>query len=104
MATARVLVVDDDSMMLEVVSRMLTMAGYEVLPANGARQALEIVSNPPHIDLVVSDVSMPEMRGPQLVREVAQISPRTASVLMTGSITEPAGVPNDVPSSRNPSR
>jgi len=101
MATARVLVVDDDSTMLEVVSRMLTRAGYEVLPANGARQALEIVNNPPGVDLVVSDLKMPDMQGTQLVREVARISPQTAGLLMTGAVNL-ADVPDDVPLLKKP--
>ncbi|HEY7303030.1 MAG TPA: response regulator [Bryobacteraceae bacterium] len=103
MATARVLVVDDDSTLLDVVSRVLTRAGYEVLPANGAHQALEIVSNHhPYVDLVVSDLEMPAMQGTQLVREVAQISPQTAGLLMTGGILEPADVPNGVPVLQKP--
>jgi DNA-binding NtrC family response regulator len=96
LATARVLVVDDDSPMLDVVSRGLIRAGYEVLPANGARQALEIVGNHSRVDLVVSDLEMPEMRGTQLVREVAQISPQTVGLLMTGAIVKPADVPDGV--------
>jgi DNA-binding NtrC family response regulator len=102
MATARVLVVDDDSTMLEVMSRMLTRAGYEVLPANGACQVLEIVSKLPHGDLVLSDVEMPNMQGTQLVREVAQISPQTAGLLMTGAANNPADVPNGVPVLKKP--
>ena len=54
------MVVDDDAMMLASVSRMLSRQGYEVLPASGPRQALEIVRTPPPIQLVVSDVEMPE--------------------------------------------
>ena len=76
-------------MILDAVSGMLRRAGYEVLPADSPRQALEIVRNNPPVDVVVSDVSMPEMRGPQLVREIAELSPQSAGILMTGNPTSP---------------
>ena len=85
-AAARVLVVDDDAMMLAYVSRMLSRQGYEVLPADGPRQALEILRTPPPVQLILSDVEMPDMRGTQLVFEVLRLSPQTAGLLMTGGV------------------
>jgi DNA-binding NtrC family response regulator len=92
---ARVLVVDDDSTIRDVVSLMLKCEGYEVLVADGPRQALEIVKNRATVHLLISDIEMPEMKGTQLVRETARLSPQTAAVLMTG-VVNPTGVPNDV--------
>jgi CheY-like chemotaxis protein len=69
--------------------------GYEVLPASGPHQALEIVKNSPPVHLVVSDIEMPEMKGTQLIRAVAQLSPQTAGLLMTGHIN-PVDVPDGV--------
>jgi DNA-binding response OmpR family regulator len=83
--------------MLSAVSRILQREGFDVLSAEGPRQALEIVTTPPPVDLVVSDISMPEKLGTQLVREVAQVSPQTACVLMTGGIIDSADVPIGVP-------
>src|SRR5215469_14532837 len=100
-ATARVLVVDDDATMLVSVSRMLSRQGYEVLQASGPRQALEIARTPPPVQLVLSDVEMPEMRGTQLVSEVFQLSPQTAGLLMTGGV-EPPDVPEGVAVLRKP--
>jgi two-component system OmpR family response regulator len=62
-AAAKVLVVDDEPPVLEVVAQILRDGGYEVLPASGPRQAFEIIRNQSPIDVVVSDVSMPEMRS-----------------------------------------
>jgi DNA-binding NtrC family response regulator len=101
MAGAMVLVVDDDPLMLNVTSRMLTRNGYEVLSTDRPRQALEIVRNSP-VHLVLSDVVMPEMQGTQLVREVVRLSPQTVAVLMTGYITQVADVPDDVALLRKP--
>jgi DNA-binding NtrC family response regulator len=75
---------------------MLKREGYEVLSAERPRYALEIVATTSPVDLVVSDIVMPEMQGTQLVREVARLSPQIASVLMTGGVISadlPIGVP-----------
>jgi CheY-like chemotaxis protein len=93
---ARVLVVDDESIILDVCSRMLECGGHDVLQAMGPREALEIVRNDPSVDLVLSDIDMPDMKGTQLIREVAQLSPQTAGLLMTGHIN-PGDVPDGVP-------
>jgi DNA-binding NtrC family response regulator len=102
MAAARILVADDDLMMLDAMSVMLRRAGYEVLPADGPRQALEIVRNHPHFDVVVSDLVMPEMQGTQLVREIGELSPQTAGLLMTGAVVKSADVPGGVPVLKKP--
>src|SRR4051812_26619516 len=102
MAATRVLVVDDDSLMLEVVSRMLHREGYEVLPAHGPQQALDLVRNAHPVDLVLADIRMPEMSGPQLVREMADLSPRMASMLMTAGLIDTADVPEGVAVLRKP--
>src|SRR5262245_52611029 len=101
MATARVLLVDDDVRMLNAVSRSLGRNGYAVLPADGAGKALAIVRSDSPIDLVISDIAMPGMMGTQLVREIVQSSPGTAAILMTGGVTS-ADVPADVPVIRKP--
>lgn len=96
MSAARVLVVDDEPIVLNIVSRMLSDAGYEVFSAASPVQALEIVKHPPPIDLLVSDIRMPELLGTQLVQEVARISPQTARLLMTGGVVEPDELPAGV--------
>ncbi len=96
MATARVLVVDDESIVLELTARVLGAAGFDVLQASTPRQALEIVRDAASpMDVVISDIVMPEMRGPQLVAEIRQLSPSTSAVLMSG-YTEPAELPDGV--------
>jgi two-component system, cell cycle sensor histidine kinase and response regulator CckA len=96
LSAARVLVVDDEQLCLDVTSRRLRREGYEVFPASGPRQALEIVKKNPLMDLVLSDIHMPEMRGTELVREIARISPRTASIFMTAFVLNPRDVPKGV--------
>ena len=82
--------------MLASVSKMLSRQGYEVLPAFRSRQALEIVRTPPPVQLILSDVAMPEMPGTQLIVEVLRLSPQTAGLLMTGDVVNPPDVPEGV--------
>jgi DNA-binding NtrC family response regulator len=102
LAAARILIVDDEALFLSATSRRLSREGYEVLSAHGPLQALEIIRNNPPIDLVVTDINMPQLRGTDLVREIGEISPQTATILMTGGHIDPADVPDGIPLIRKP--
>ena len=84
MAKARVLVVDDEPAVLRLVASILQSAGYETVTAPGPRQALEIVTIRGGFDVVVSDVVMPEMCGPELAGQIRLLSPSSAILLMSG--------------------
>jgi CheY-like chemotaxis protein len=99
---ARILVVDDEALLLESLSKLLSRIGYDVLPARGSAQALAILESHSPVDVILSDVSMPEMRGTELVRECAQISPGTACLLMTAGMLDDSEVPSGVPVLRKP--
>ena len=62
--------VDDEEVILALTCQMSTLHGYEVLRANGSRQALEVVKNNHRIDLIVSDNQMPGMQGTDLIGEI----------------------------------
>ena len=94
--TASVLVVDDNAVMLAAVSQLLIRRGYHVLSASGPRQALEIVRTQTPIQLVLSDIEMPEMRGTELICEVARLLPQTTGLLMTAGNTNPPDLPEGV--------
>jgi CheY-like chemotaxis protein len=96
-SAARVLVIDDEPLFLRAVSKTLSKQGYDVLAAAGPCQALEIIKYQRPMDVVLSDVQMPEMRGTDLVREIARVSPQTAVILMTGAAVHPADLPKCVP-------
>ncbi|MGA3260270.1 MAG: response regulator [Bryobacteraceae bacterium] len=90
MSAPKVLVVDDEPAILGMISKALATRGYEVHAASGPKQALEIAQAMPSFDLVVSDVIMPEMCGPELVRRIAKICPSAAIVLMSGYLAAEA--------------
>ena len=86
MAKARVLVVDDEPEVLRFVVGVLERAEYEVAPAPGPKQALEIIAAGRPFDLVVSDVVMPEMCGPELASEIQLRSPSSAIMFISGCV------------------
>jgi CheY-like chemotaxis protein len=87
---ARILVVDDEPAVLGLVSKALSIRGYETHAAPSPTMALELATSGPHFDLVLSDVIMPEMCGPELVKRIAQICPTIAVLLMSGQIAAEA--------------
>jgi putative two-component system response regulator len=79
----RVVVVDDDPLVLAVTRRLLQRAGYEVIPCDHPRTALrEVVQSQPFA--LVADLHMPDLSGADLLRVVRSVSPSTRRVLYTG--------------------
>lgn len=77
------LVVDDDSNARDGLSRMLGDRRYRVILAPDAGTALDLMSRE-NIDVVVSDESMPGMRGTELLARIAGEHPNTVRILLTG--------------------
>jgi two-component system cell cycle sensor histidine kinase/response regulator CckA len=70
-------------------ARALKMRGYSVLEAGGGEEALEIVKNAKApIHLLITDVVMPNMDGPTLVRAVKRLKPEMAVIFMSGYAEE----------------
>ena len=87
----RVLVVDDEPAMARLVAAALSREGYEVHTAYHPVQALEAAkSATPCFDLVISDVMMPQMCGPELVENIKRVCPNTAVVLMSADMSSAA--------------
>lgn len=89
-----VLVVDDDVRILALTGEMLRLAGYRVLKANIASEAdLIFERNAAEIDLLLSDVQMPSLSGPELAVRLRQRNPRLPVVFMSGC-AENSGPPD----------
>lgn len=67
--TDTILIVDDSQMILKVLSFMITKAGYTILSADDGRSALNFFDGR-DIDLVITDLNMPNMDGLQLIHEI----------------------------------
>ena len=80
-----VLLVEDDANLRALASRVLKRCGYTVLAAGGGREALKIAENPEiQLDIVVSDVVMPDMNGREVVERLVEARPGIAYLLMSG--------------------
>ncbi len=83
--TASILLVDDEKPTLEVMSMMLTQSGYKVQAANSPGEALELFRKSPQaFDMVITDLTMPEMTGIRLASEIYTCRPELPVILMTG--------------------
>ena len=82
---ARVLAVDDDPHVLEMVSEFLTLQGYEVVTAQNAGDAFMLLEAAPP-DVVLLDVVMPGVDGMTALRRIRQVHPELPVIMLTGSI------------------
>jgi PAS domain S-box-containing protein len=81
-----VLVVEDEDGVRKLVQRVLETAGYDVMVADRGAAALEILEERPDVDLLLTDVVMPEMLGPELVAEASRRLPDLKILYMSGYI------------------
>lgn len=77
------LFVDDEANILSSLRRLFRPLGYRIFIANGGAEGLAILEKE-HIDLVISDMRMPEMDGATFLAEVARCWPETVRILLTG--------------------
>jgi len=90
-APARVLVVDDERSMRELLSIVLRRDGYEVLIAEDGAAGLELLKRE-RVDILITDIRMPNMNGVDLLREAKRISPDIVSIVMTAFATTDTAV------------
>ncbi len=83
-----VLLVEDEDMVRAVAERALTRAGYNVVTASQGEEGLERFAGMDKIDLVVSDVVMPTMDGPAMVRAMRAKRPALPVLFMSGYAEE----------------
>ena len=80
-----ILLVDDEITMRQTIGEVLTNMGYIVIEASDGEQALQLFKDKQHnIDLVISDVVMPNMNGPDSVQQMRLINNSLPVILMTG--------------------
>lgn len=82
----RVLVVDDQPGLLEILQRWLSRGGYEVHVAASGREALSLAKGLP-FDVVVTDLKMPDLDGLQLLAQIKGLDPAIEVIFLTGQGT-----------------
>lgn len=83
-----VVVVDDNRSVADVVSMMLGAEGYNVKSYTDPRQALSEISRDRNVNLVITDLQMPEMNGLQLSEKLSEIVPEAEVILLTAYATD----------------
>ncbi|HEY1632673.1 MAG TPA: ATP-binding protein [Rhizomicrobium sp.] len=84
-----ILLVEDEDAVRSFAARALKLRGYQVFEASGGEEALEIVKkNQDKIHLVITDVMMPNMDGPTMVRAVKRLRPDIQVIFMSGYAEE----------------
>jgi signal transduction histidine kinase/ActR/RegA family two-component response regulator len=90
-----ILVVEDDPRVSRATVGALEELGYRPIACSSGREALAILEGETGIDLIITDVMMPEMTGPELIREAAKRWPWIAVLFVTGYVGE-AGDADDL--------
>jgi CheY-like chemotaxis protein len=80
---ARILIVDDDFIILVMFREMLEGAGYEVVDAHNGKVALEITMDYP-ADLIIMDIFMPEKEGIETIKKLMAEFPETKIIAISG--------------------
>ena len=84
--TETILVVDDDNAVLRLTNSMLTLHGYTVIGADSGKEALQLFAVEPEItvDLMLVDIAMPGMNGPELVDHIWKLRPGLPALYCSG--------------------
>jgi excisionase family DNA binding protein len=90
---ARVLVVDDEPNIREMLARTLALAHYEVDTAPDAKTAIRMLRDPAgRCDLLVADLNLPDVDGLSLIREVKRFRAALPIIIITGFSTESSAI------------
>jgi CheY-like chemotaxis protein len=81
-ASVSILIVDDNPPMAIALADILVLKGFEAYSANSGAEALDVMRDHP-VDILLTDVKMPEMNGVELCRESRKIYPNITALLMT---------------------
>jgi two-component system, cell cycle sensor histidine kinase and response regulator CckA len=82
--TETILVVDDQEADRKLITLSLSELGYSTIEASGGKEALEIFQKNPKIDLILTDILMPEMDGVELVERIRNIAPKMKILFISG--------------------
>jgi DNA-binding NtrC family response regulator len=91
---SHVLIAEDEALVAEALSRVLTDAGYRVTVANDGLDALEAFEADP-ADLLWTDIRMPRLDGLELINRVRELNPALPVIIVSGHI-RPGSVPQEL--------
>lgn len=83
----QILIVDDETDLLEMLAQLFKSFGFSVAKAENGRDALDVL-NGAKVDLVLTDVRMPKMDGVELLKRIRELHPISPAVLLTSGYTD----------------
>ncbi len=83
MAKTRLLIVDDEDDLRELLSQVLSNSGYEIQTASDGAQALSVLKSAT-FDVVLLDIQMPKVDGIQVLKHLKSHKPQTKTIVLTG--------------------
>ena len=84
-----ILLIDDEEMVINISEMMLKKLGYRVLKANNGCEGLQLFeANKSRIDLIISDLEMPEMNGKEVLERLREIDPEIKVMLSSGALSD----------------
>jgi len=81
-----ILCIDDNEQSLSIRKFMLETRGYRVLSASSGREAMDLFQQSGAIDLVITDLVMPEMDGAEVIRVLKELAPEMPMILISGKV------------------
>lgn len=81
--STKVLIIDDDEILNEMIAVLLQSHSFETISAFNGKEGVDALRNE-GIDLVITDIIMPDKEGLQTIREIKSISPQTPIVAISG--------------------
>ena len=84
----KILVVDDEHKVRDIISRMLDSESYDVLEAQDGKQALKMVQKNPDIKIVITDIVMPEKEGLETISEIKKKYSHIKILAISGAETD----------------
>jgi DNA-binding NtrC family response regulator len=90
-ATAKILVVDDERSMRELLAIVLKREGYDVLLADSGKTAIAALERAP-VDLLISDIKMPDMTGLEVLRGAKALDPALEAIMMTAFASQETAI------------
>lgn len=79
-----VLIVEDDELLREILEHVVRAGGYRTITAATATEALDALQEKADVDAVISDVVLPDLDGPELIRRLRALRPDLPALFMSG--------------------
>jgi len=78
-----ILLIDDEPELLSILDELLSSFGYKVIAKLDAESALPVIKDGTTVDLVITDLKMPGMSGPEFIAVLKQIAPAMPVIMLT---------------------